>query len=819
MSERLNIPIRTILILAVAAVCLTAALSVVLPKDGRTVVTVARFGSAVRLLPPGFGFSFWPLTSRISVPVEEGRAVVSGRFAVPTTNGSSLPVSADLRLIGSGRLPFAAADVRRIGLAEAAGAWLAEALPSSGNAAELLAEDELWKEIFGEGPVADRSHLKDEVAHLFDEVELVDLVLQPKAKKETVREAARRELGNRTHSSGRLVVLGLDALDWQLADVLMRRGLMPNLRHLVANGAHAVLGVPPPLISPVVWTTIATGVPPEVHGILDFLESDPDGGVPHPVSSASCKAPRVWEMTAAAGRSASVIGWWATFPAVAPQGGTVYSDRLTEQLLGLEATSPGVADPPEAATAVRDLVVRGSDVTPAMVAEFVAIRDSELDPLRSGESGWDDPVGGLAKLVAATITVERLTQRELDRGTEVIFSYLEGTDTVGHLFAPYRPPALPGTDPGLARRFGGVVDRYYAHVDRWLGRIVEQLDPRDTLVLVSDHGFHWFDERPRIAAGAHTPTAVWWHRTEGAFVAYGPEILHTPVRQRLGLMDVTPVVLELAGLPPAAEMPGTIPEWLLPPQARAADGDRPTVRYAALLPVAERPTVELSPEAREEELAKLRALGYVAPSDPQNAGPAQPPRPNFDRAEARRLNNLGTSRSSAGDKAGAAEAFRQAIAADPTYAAAHYNLGLAYRNQGRMEESDREIWRAIELGVGDREMAVVRMALDYRQRGEFDTAREVFARGRAMFPDSEKIWLNSGVFLGERGDFAGSKECLERAVQLAPNNPNAHANLAAAYLALGDMSQGRRALTRAAELAPENAKIQQDLAALGGPLK
>ncbi len=144
---------------------------------------------------------------------------------------------------------------------------------------------------------------------------------------------------------------------------------------------------------------------------------------------------------------------------------------------------------------------------------------------------------------------------------------------------------------------------------------------------------------------------------------------------------------------------------------------------------------------------------------------------------------------------------------------------LLHRNQGRLEESDREIWRAIELGVGDREMMVVRMALDFRQRGDFDRAREVFARGRAMFPNNEKIWLNSGVFLGERGFYAESKKCLLRAVQLAPNNPNAHANLAAAHISLGEIEEGRRALTRAAELAPGNTKIRDDLASLGGPLK
>ncbi len=780
-------PRRRLIFIVLAVLLCLAALCVVPPNGDRATIAVDRIGDATELLPRGIALSFWPLAGRHKVPLEDGNAVLPGRFSVEEAGGGTWPVEAGLHLEGAGVLPFDTEAVRVRGLEEAVGSWLVETLPpESLDSARLLKTYGLWQDIFGDEPDGESFDFAAEIAPLIDGPRVAKLELRAKPGREELFQAARGELANRTRRDGRLIVLGLDALDWSLADELMRRGLMPNLRRLVSRGAHAVLDVPAPLISPVVWTTIATGVSPEVHGILDFLEPDVDGGAPHPVGSGSCKAPTLWRMVAASGRTTSVIGWWATFPAVAPEGATIYSDRLTEQLLGLEADSPGVADPPEAAEAARGLVLRGSEMTTADLAPFARVDDAELRALRGKEDTWSSPAGGLAKLVAATLTVERLTQRELDLGTEVVLSYLEGTDTVGHLFAPYRPPALPDVDPNLARRFGTVVDRYYAWVDGWLGRVLAQLDDEDILVLVSDHGFEWFENRPRVSAGAHTATAVWWHRTEGAFLAFGRNVDHTPNRERLGIMDVAPTILALAGLPPGRDMPGEVPEWLLKkPEADVMRDSRP-VRYASLLPVTEQKKIELSDEAREEELAKLRALGYLAPeSSPESPASARPQQPVYDRAEARRLNNLGTSRSSSGDKAGAEEAFRQAIEADPFYAAAHYNLGLAYRRQGKMDESDREIWRAIELGVGDREMAVVRMALDYRQRGEFDRARAVFARGRAMFPDGEKIWINSGVFLGERGLFAESRECLEHAVELAPDNVSTYSNLAAALSGSG----------------------------------
>jgi Tfp pilus assembly protein PilF len=660
---------------------------------------------------------------------------------------------------------------------------------------------------------------------MFDKPRLVSATMSAGDDPAVVRAAARQTVAARVGRRGRLVLLGLDALDWQLADELMSRGVMPNLTRLMARGAHAVLEVPRPLISPVVWTTLATGQPPEVHGVLDFLETDPEGGSPRPVTGASRKVPALWELAAAAGRSSAVIAWWATFPAQAPPGGVVYSDRLTEQLLGLSTRTPFLADPPEADRIAAGLAVRAADVTPAMLAPYVVVGDVELARVRSGEAGWDDPVGGLAKLVAATLTVERLTDHELERDTDVVLSYLEGTDTVGHLFGAYRPPALPNTDPMLARRFGAVVDRYHAAVDGWVGRVVASLGPDDTVVIVSDHGFTWGSDRPRVPSGAHTPTAVFWHRPEGVFVAAGPGVPRSPQRFRMHALEVAPALLALAGLPSGAELPRSCPTWLL--ERPPAGG---SVRWAALVPREAPRQVDLPPEVREEELAKLRALGYLAGGEsgsdsrgPATSGagstaapaaPAGPPQPRFNRAEARRLTNLGTSRASQGERAAAEQAFRQALNADPTYAAAHYNLNLMLRNSGRLDEADAEFWLAVELGVADREMAVVRLALDYMQRGNPGRAEQVLAEGRRRLPDAALIWLNSGVFLGDQGRYQEARACLERAVRLAPANPNAHKNLGVALLALGDRDGARTALAESLRLDPSQTDVRQRLAAL-----
>ena len=799
---------------AVLAVLL--ATSVVVPPGDGVVVTVSRFGEAVTVLPARPAWAPLLLARRVTVAREGRDAVVEASLKVPLAGGSVLPVRARLLVTGSGALPVSAAAVRVRGWETAWGEWLQSHLALDAAAAQRALEGSAaWHEIF---PDAARGPL-DVTASLvpgFAPLELRRAELAAEPDDALVRAAARASLQRLAKRDGRLVVIGLDALDWSLVDELVRRGVMPNLGRLLARGAAAVQSSPPPLLSPLIWTSIATGVTAGVHGVLDFVDRDPGSGEVRPISSAARKAPAIWEMAAAAGRSSAVVGWWATFPAQAPPNGAVYSDRLTEQLMGLEAALPGLADPAEAAAVARRLVLRGSEVTPAMLAPVLAVSAAELAAVPPSGAAWDEPVGGLARLMAATISAQRLTDYELERGTETVFTYLEGTDTVGHLFGAYRAPALPSADPALARRFAGVVDRYHAFVDGWLGRVAARLGPSDTMVVVSDHGFTWGSDRPAVASGAHTRTAVYWHRPHGLFLAVGGGVRRTPVRESLGMLDVTPCLLALAGLPQGSEMPGRVPAWLL---AEPLPVETPRVDWGRLVPRETPATVELPAEARAEELAKLRALGYLggdsgpAPTGAPGAAPAATR--GSDVTEARRLNNLGITRAQSGDRRGAEEAFLGAIAADAGYAPSHYALAMLLREEGRYDEADASLWRAVDLGLGDPPSALIRVAGDYRRRGELARAAAVLAEGCRRLPDSGSLWARAGALAGERGAYAEARADLERAVALTPDDADAWRNLASAQTALGDRAGARRSLEQVLRLAPGDAEARRRLAQSG----
>ncbi|HOX25315.1 MAG TPA: alkaline phosphatase family protein [Candidatus Krumholzibacteria bacterium] len=78
----------------------------------------------------------------------------------------------------------------------------------------------------------------------------------------------------------RVVVLGLDGLDPALAREFMAAGDLPNFASLAATGWFRDLGTTLPAVSPVAWSTFATGVDPGGHGIFDFLRRDPRTHLP-----------------------------------------------------------------------------------------------------------------------------------------------------------------------------------------------------------------------------------------------------------------------------------------------------------------------------------------------------------------------------------------------------------------------------------------------------------------------------------------------------------------------------------------------------------
>ena len=87
-------------------------------------------------------------------------------------------------------------------------------------------------------------------------------------------------------ASGRkLLLIGWDGADWGLLTPLLDRGMMPALDALIDRGTMARLSGLAPSLSPLLWTSIATGKRADKHGILSAIEPDLATGLRLPVSA------------------------------------------------------------------------------------------------------------------------------------------------------------------------------------------------------------------------------------------------------------------------------------------------------------------------------------------------------------------------------------------------------------------------------------------------------------------------------------------------------------------------------------------------------
>ena len=101
----------------------------------------------------------------------------------------------------------------------------------------------------------------------------------------------RRQHGFQKAHAKKVIFLGLDGLDPRLTERYMEQGKLPNLSKLREMGAYRRLRTTFPALSPVAWSTFATGVSPAKHNIFDFLNRNTKSYVPE-LSSARVSPPR-----------------------------------------------------------------------------------------------------------------------------------------------------------------------------------------------------------------------------------------------------------------------------------------------------------------------------------------------------------------------------------------------------------------------------------------------------------------------------------------------------------------------------------------------
>lgn len=405
----------------------------------------------------------------------------------------------------------------------------------------------------------------------------------------------------------RVALIGLDAAEWKVIDPLQTAGKLPVLNKLIENGVRAPLKSIEPTISPALWTTIITGKTRQKHGILNFVVEDKDGQKV-PVTSNFRKVKALWNIVSERGLKTGFINWWPSYPAEQVNGFMVsnymryYYPQLFVHGKGEESPIAAVKNitfPEDLESLVRQLELKE--------AEF--FRELDLEKIEKHRPGGAyDPALGLKfkdniKIFKYAVTADELVKKIAlnllpDYPVDLFGIYFEGIDVLSHLFWKYSHPQQFGVTPEVAQDLGGIVEAYYQFSDKMVGDLVDSFSLKTDVIIVSDHGYG------KVGRRRH------FHQDTGIIILSGPSFKGGVKLPEASILDVTPTLLYLLGLPVARDMEGKVLKDAFTESFRAQHPLTWIDSYEKPGEVKEAPEVIVTP-LDEEMRKKLRALGYI----------------------------------------------------------------------------------------------------------------------------------------------------------------------------------------------------------------
>ncbi len=576
----------------------------------------------------------------------------------------------------------------------------------------------------------------------------------------------------------RVLLIGWDAADWQVIHPLLDAGLMPSLQRLVEAGVIGNIASLSPMLSPILWTSIATGKRAYGHGVRGFIEPLPDRSGVRPVGSRSRSCKALWNIVSQSGRRSVVCGWQASHPAEKIRGGMVSNLFFVPPRDSMPDSWPipqGSVSPERLGGNLAELRVHPREIEAPAIQQLIP-RAAELDQT---DPIVRDRLIFVAERLAEVISVHAVATELLERESwDFGAVYYECIDRMGHGFMPFHPPRLPEVSARDFELYSKVMTGVYRFHDLMLGRLMELAGPDAHIMIVSDHGFESGPRRPR---GPAEPAN--WHRPQGVFVLHGPGVRADERIEGATLLDIAPTVLTLLGLPIGEDMEGKplvsafetspdiqrIPSW---EKVAGDDGRLPSE------------VEDQDPAAAQAALRQFIALGYVnAPTDDAERLAVQ--------AESEADFNLAVSLCEAGRAREGKEMLAALIEKNPDEPQTRYRMAFAHACLvSQTPEEAVPALEALERVQPDAPQTVVLRGLLAWARGDMETCSEAFHEAEGIAPDDPITQTHLGRLYLRQRRWPEAERAFKRALDLDPDLAEAHYGLSVALPRQNFVEQG-----------------------------
>jgi tetratricopeptide (TPR) repeat protein len=158
-----------------------------------------------------------------------------------------------------------------------------------------------------------------------------------------------------------------------------------------------------------------------------------------------------------------------------------------------------------------------------------------------------------------------------------------------------------------------------------------------------------------------------------------------------------------------------------------------------------------------------------------------------------------------------AETFWQStIRRNPNCPMAYYNLGLAYFQQGRLNEAISQYQKVLQINPDETD-ALNNLGSSFLQQGRLDEAIAHYQKALAIKPDSAETHYNLGNALFQQGRTDEAMTHYQKALAINPDSAEAHYNLGNAFLQQGQMNEAMAQYQKALAIKPDYAEVHNNL--------